>query len=342
MDTRRPVLLGVFHDHAIAEQAIEKLQDAGFDSSHLHYSGGASATGFLSTLKNIFTGPDMTSENVLDNLRDMGFPEENVQHYAREHEAGRALIAVDSGDLVRQAREVLASNRAISIDMNAEAAQIYGAQEAVMPSNEEIQGIGDYSKQAGEYMQVPDNTRAGGASQPARTHGERPAEYLQAPNNTQVDERGQQVSPSTTPAAPGYMQVPDHTQAAQEIPQADTAQGDVVPRPPATGGAQTTGYTQTDNTLSNVEAVPAVASPLPGESMPENRAAGTPIAEGAQATGYAQTDNTLRNVETTQPTVYPQQGEVPPENTTTQAPGYTRSYFSEPEDADLPDKGENV
>jgi hypothetical protein len=156
MSTQRSTLVAVFHDRAMAEQAIERLQETGFQNDRLYYSGGNTRAGVLSAIKNLYTGEDYpTSNSLVGDLENMGIPGEEAEYYVREHQAGHPIVAIDAGEHVREAEEILKQNGVYRYDLNSGASSIAARQTQEMPSNEELQGIGDYTSQAG-YAQPSD------------------------------------------------------------------------------------------------------------------------------------------------------------------------------------------
>jgi uncharacterized protein (TIGR02271 family) len=100
-ETEQSIVVGLFQDRTMAEQAVDELERAGFSPDQISYSGhGASTGGFLEGLKSLFTGDDTTG-GVHDDLVGMGMPEEDAQYYDQEYEAGRSVVAVTDADTAR-------------------------------------------------------------------------------------------------------------------------------------------------------------------------------------------------------------------------------------------------
>jgi hypothetical protein len=173
MSTQHSILVAVFQDRAMAEQAIEKLQEVGFQNDQLHYSGGNTRARVLSAIKNLFTGEDYpTSNNLVGDLEHMGIPDEEAEYYAREHQAGHPVVAIDAGEYVREAEEILQQNGAYRYGMNRGAASIAAEQAQEMPSSGLSQEDEyDYSQSAeGEhtsgYVQTDNALRGVDSTQP--------------------------------------------------------------------------------------------------------------------------------------------------------------------------------
>jgi uncharacterized protein (TIGR02271 family) len=96
--TEQPIVVGLFQDRAMAEQAVDELERAGFRNDQISYSGhGASTGGLLAGLKSLFSAKGTTG-GVYDDLVGMGIPPEDAQYYQQEYEAGRSIISVTDAD----------------------------------------------------------------------------------------------------------------------------------------------------------------------------------------------------------------------------------------------------
>src|SRR2546430_11243383 len=108
MTTTQQVVVAVFTERSMAEQAINDLLNAGFRSDQIRFGRqGASTGGILDTLKSIFTGQG-TSGDLHDDLLDMGVPEEDAHYYENEYRAGRSVVAVIAGGRMQEATAILA------------------------------------------------------------------------------------------------------------------------------------------------------------------------------------------------------------------------------------------
>ncbi len=96
--TDRATVVGIFSDDSQAQQAIQALEQAGFSSDQITYSGhGTSSGGFFAGLKSFFTGEDYSSGGAYNDLVGMGMSEDDARVYAREYDAGRSIVAVTGG-----------------------------------------------------------------------------------------------------------------------------------------------------------------------------------------------------------------------------------------------------
>ncbi len=108
MNTR--VLISAFSDRTMAENAIEALNNAGFNNDQISYSGRASGgSGFMAGLKSLFTGEDESKTNVMNDLTNLGVPQDQAGYYADEHAAGHPVVAVRANGREQEALSILRS-----------------------------------------------------------------------------------------------------------------------------------------------------------------------------------------------------------------------------------------
>lgn len=77
--SERRVLVGIYHEQFQAEMALQEFRELGFRDDQLEivmYEGGVPAYG------------------ILDDLAEMGMPDEEIGSYKREFEAGRTIVIV--------------------------------------------------------------------------------------------------------------------------------------------------------------------------------------------------------------------------------------------------------
>jgi hypothetical protein len=95
MTTMQQLVVGVFRDHAQAEQAINELHQAGFDHRQIRFAGqGISTGGLLEKIKSVFTVQDIAAGGIYDDLVSMGIPAEDARYYQNEFEAGHSIVTV--------------------------------------------------------------------------------------------------------------------------------------------------------------------------------------------------------------------------------------------------------
>lgn len=133
MAIKRRVVVGVFDEPAMAENAVNALQNAGFVLQQIiiasHYSeteqhaGGSTAgehhkslkTSFVDGLKQLFTGKDVsetdaTPTDVEGDLTGMGLSDEEARYYEDQYKAGRSVIGVRAEDREDDALSILRAN----------------------------------------------------------------------------------------------------------------------------------------------------------------------------------------------------------------------------------------
>lgn len=101
--TESPLVIGIFRDHALAEQAIDELQHVGFRSD-LIWSEGQGG-GLLSSLKSRRAGSE--DGTLQDRLIEEGLLDEDAQYYQHELEAGCSVVVVQSYGHQQEARTIL-------------------------------------------------------------------------------------------------------------------------------------------------------------------------------------------------------------------------------------------
>jgi hypothetical protein len=93
MTTTQQLVINVFQDRAQAEQAINELLQAGFDNSQIQLLGqGGPTGGMLERFKGLFTGQDVSTDEIYNDLVNMGTPSEDAHYYQSEFAAGRTLV----------------------------------------------------------------------------------------------------------------------------------------------------------------------------------------------------------------------------------------------------------
>jgi len=97
-------VVGVFRDREMAEQALNTLKDAGFDSNQLHYSGSSNGGGFF---KSLFSGPNTTNDSFVNELADLGVPDDETRYYANEYQNGHSIVAVDARGNEQEALNIM-------------------------------------------------------------------------------------------------------------------------------------------------------------------------------------------------------------------------------------------
>jgi len=100
----RATVVGVFREREMAEQALNALKDRGFDSNQLHYSGSSSGGGFF---KSLFSGQNTTNDDFVNDLADLGVPDDETRYYANEYNNGQSIIAVNAQGNMQEALNIM-------------------------------------------------------------------------------------------------------------------------------------------------------------------------------------------------------------------------------------------
>jgi uncharacterized protein (TIGR02271 family) len=119
----RQTVVGVFDEPAMADRAVDALQNAGFDAGQIHYAGhgattGTSGGGFFEGLRRFFTGDDLTgNDNNTEDFSQMGLRDDEARWYNDQYNAGHAVVTVRTADRVDEAKQILQTNGAYNYDM---------------------------------------------------------------------------------------------------------------------------------------------------------------------------------------------------------------------------------
>jgi hypothetical protein len=118
MNAQRTVVC-IFDERAGAEDAIEDLQNAGFSSDQVYYSGydegdrEGRTTAFWQGITRFFTHKKTDLDDPLARqLKDLGLSDDEIRHYDDEYHNGRTLIAVNAPGREEEARAILRTNGA--------------------------------------------------------------------------------------------------------------------------------------------------------------------------------------------------------------------------------------
>ena len=90
-------VVGLFDEPALADNAVADLEQAGFASDQLYYSGPGERrqTDFWLGIKRFFSREDTSTEHDLDReLKELGFSNEEMESYKRQFELGQTIVAV--------------------------------------------------------------------------------------------------------------------------------------------------------------------------------------------------------------------------------------------------------
>lgn len=143
MTTMQQLVVGVFQDHAQAEQAVNELLQAGFGHHQIRFAGrGTSTGGILEKIKSLFTGQDISAGGIYDDLVDMGAPPEAARYYQSEFEAGRSIVAVQGSGRMQEATDILVRHGGYGVNQRSAQAAAHGTPASTQkPTTEDEQRI---------------------------------------------------------------------------------------------------------------------------------------------------------------------------------------------------------
>jgi len=91
-----PIVVGSFQEGSQAKRAVDELVHAGFGNDQIVIA---------------FAGEERAIQRILDNLGDVGMPEEEVSYCEREFQAGCTIVAVRHEGRHWEAANILYSNK---------------------------------------------------------------------------------------------------------------------------------------------------------------------------------------------------------------------------------------
>lgn len=106
---RSMMVVALFSDENQAQQAVDALLNAGFDSDQISFAGHGTPRGLLAGLKSFFSGEAMSTGRAYNDLVSRGMPEQDAQYYQQEFDAGRSVVAVTGSDRLQEASTILST-----------------------------------------------------------------------------------------------------------------------------------------------------------------------------------------------------------------------------------------
>src|SRR5947208_8691945 len=105
--TQSPMVVGIFRDRTLAEQAIDELRHAGFREDQVRLAAQTSPTGgLLDHLASALSRHEASDDKLLDELASKGVPEDEADYFQQELDAGRAIALVESYGHQQEARDI--------------------------------------------------------------------------------------------------------------------------------------------------------------------------------------------------------------------------------------------
>ena len=136
-------ILGVFDEPAMADQAIDALQTAGFSSNQIHGAGQHSSGGFMAGIKNFFSGDDAVSGTQSSDMKGMEVSDEEASYYEQQSQAGHRVVAVQANGREQEAAEILRANGAYNYGMQHGTIQATSATQTSHAHTHDDADIGD-------------------------------------------------------------------------------------------------------------------------------------------------------------------------------------------------------
>jgi len=106
--TESPIVVGIFRDRTLANQAIDELRHARFRDDEIRLAGQtAPAGGLLDHLAGRLLGQEAANDRLPDELVSKGVPKEEADYYQGQLDAGRTVVLVESYGHQQEARDIL-------------------------------------------------------------------------------------------------------------------------------------------------------------------------------------------------------------------------------------------
>ena len=128
MQQSRRTVIGVFDEGAMADQAVTALENAGFSSAEIHRHGHQATGGFLSGLRNFFSGDTNQADDT--DFSDLGVSGDEASYYEGESQAGRHIVSVSAPGREEEAMSILRANGAYNYGTRRGGTGAFGAADA--------------------------------------------------------------------------------------------------------------------------------------------------------------------------------------------------------------------
>lgn len=130
----RPIVVGVFHDHAQAAQAIDELHSTGFLDEKIRIKKTATVSGLLDRPRSNAIGYAPENRPLPDELMDKGLSQNEAYYYQQEFEAGHSIVIVEAYEHQQEARSILQRYGAYGVSASIE----HTESERSIPVREEV------------------------------------------------------------------------------------------------------------------------------------------------------------------------------------------------------------
>ena len=150
--TEESMVIGVFRDHALAEQAMNELRHAGFRNDQINLLGHTSGNA-LGGIMNLFSRKNDNSPDTVaaapNELASSGIAQEDVPFYQHELEVGNFVVTVQPYGHQKEANDIL--YRFGAYDASADTTRMGGGNR-VVPIREERLQVNKQVVQTGEVI----------------------------------------------------------------------------------------------------------------------------------------------------------------------------------------------
>lgn len=148
--TEEPMVVGVFRDHALAEQAMNELRHAGFKNEQINLLGHTSGNA-LGGIMNLFSSKSTATVAAAPNeLASSGLPQGDIGFYERELGAGHFVVTVQPYGHQKDALDIL--HRHGSYDATADTTRVGSGGSRIVPIREERLEVNKQVVQTGEVI----------------------------------------------------------------------------------------------------------------------------------------------------------------------------------------------
>ena len=151
--TEESMVIGVFRDHTLAEQAIDELRHAGFRNDQINLVGHTSGNA-LGGIMNLFSRRNDTPPDTVaaapNELESSGIAQEDMPFYQHELEAGNYVVTVQPYGHAKEASDILYRHGAY--DASADTTHMGGESTRVVPIREERLNVNKQVVQTGEVI----------------------------------------------------------------------------------------------------------------------------------------------------------------------------------------------
>ena len=167
MQQSRRAVIGVFDESAMADQAVTALENAGFSSAEIHRHGHQATGGFLSGLRNFFSGDTNQTDDT--DFSDLGVSGDEANYYEGESQAGRHIVSVNAPGREEEAMSIMRANGAYNYGTRRGGTGAFGTADAtgatstMQTANTYDNTTVDPTRTGTTYDNTSDTTRTGAA-----------------------------------------------------------------------------------------------------------------------------------------------------------------------------------